>query len=87
MLDLTEIEPESKDVTEAEDVLLPQVARLPYGSNQSLEEVVREADEKWPSKGVLMKKQQELYSHEEESQAPLARQPEMSKVKEKGQTS
>ncbi|XP_068687495.1 serine/threonine-protein phosphatase 6 regulatory ankyrin repeat subunit B-like [Montipora foliosa] len=54
-LDLTKIhvEPESEDVTEAEDlhVVLPQVATLPYGSEQSLEEVVREADEKWPSKG------------------------------------
>ncbi|XP_068670400.1 uncharacterized protein [Montipora foliosa] len=89
-LDLTKIEPEPEDVTEADDlhVVLPQVARLPYGSKQSLEEVVREADEKWPSKGVLMKKQQELSSLEKETQARLTRQPEMTKeVKEKGQAS
>ncbi|XP_068751702.1 ankyrin-1-like [Montipora capricornis] len=89
-LDLTKIEPESEDVTEAEDIhlKLPQVARLPYGSEQSLEEVVSEADEKWLSKGVLMKKQQELSSLEEETQARLTRQSEMTKeVKEKGQAS
>ncbi|XP_068670168.1 uncharacterized protein [Montipora foliosa] len=87
LLDLTKIEPESEDVTEAEDLALPKIARLPYGSNQSLEEVVREADEKWPSKGVLMKKQHKLSSGEEESQA-LTRQPEITKeVEEKGQTS
>ena len=89
-MDLTKIEPESEDVTEAEDlhVVLPQVARLPYGSEQTLEEVVHEADEKWPSKWVLMKKQQELSSLEEETEARLTRQPEMTKeVKEKGQAS
>ncbi|XP_068670407.1 uncharacterized protein [Montipora foliosa] len=44
--------------------------------------------EKWPSKRVLMKKQQELSSLEEETQARLTRQPEMTEeVKEKGQAS
>ena len=85
---MTEVEPESEDVTVAEDLVQPEVARLPYGSKQSLEEVVCEADEKWPSKGVLMKKQQELSSLEEETQGRLTRQPEMTKeVIEKGQAS
>ncbi|XP_068717034.1 serine/threonine-protein phosphatase 6 regulatory ankyrin repeat subunit A-like [Montipora capricornis] len=65
----------------------PKTSLLRWDSDKSLEEDVRKAEDNWQRKEVLMKKKQELSSREEESQARVTQQPQMTKeAKKKEQT-
>ena len=57
----------------------PKTSLLRWDSDKSLEKDVRKAEDNWLRKEVLMKKKQELSSREEESQARVTQQPEMTK--------